>query len=192
MKSLKKYKKIKWEENYLYQVNSNTSVKPQGEKKRNRDEHNYSAQGPPTKTQNRIVQFGTINTTEFTQDLSTTSVPTSGIAPLGLSGTAIHSYSEPVSVYEQRRLKERKGVSRIPEQQRIQTLQENGIPLSEINLGSQELKQVNLHRIESLASPTDNPLHPSQRDLYKVNNFQTSNYLDNLVESNFPIKTNDT
>jgi len=94
-------------------------------------------------------------------------VPSMGAAPLGL-GFGIHEDTqEDLDGYERRREQERKGVQRIPEELRKQMLLEAGVPVSVIEDEARQLNMLNWGRLESMASPTENPLPEHQRQLYR-------------------------
>lgn len=60
--------------------------------------------------------------------------------------------------YERRREAERKGVMRVPEEQRKVILMENGTSEESLEEEARSLNKINWGRLESMASPTENPL----------------------------------
>lgn len=75
--------------------------------------------------------------------------------------------SEPLDAFEKRRETQRKGVSRIPEEERIRILRENGVTEESIHEEARNLDMLNYYRLQSIASPTENPLPESQREMYR-------------------------
>lgn len=104
------------------------------------------------------VGFGFVKTREFTpaQGLG---VPSVGSAPLGLGFSAAQDDTEELlDGYEKRREVERKGVSRIPEEERKNILMESGTSEESLEEEARQLNLLNWGRLESMASPTENPL----------------------------------
>jgi hypothetical protein len=114
-----------------------------------------------------VVGFGNVSTMEFLPAQGQ-GVPSGGGAPLGMEMRAIRGRVENINLFEQRREAQRKGINRIPEQKRIEILKDVG-GVSEDSLQEEALMLDHLQRkrMESVASPTDNPLPDYQRDLYR-------------------------
>eukprot|EP00727_Mastigamoeba_balamuthi_P010688 m51a1_g6241 hypothetical protein (695) ;mRNA; f:10946-14108 len=104
------------------------------------------------------VGWGTVETVEFETAHSVSSVPSAGVAPVGLGERQVCVTKERVEGYERRREPERKGVSRIPEEQRREILMRAGVPDSVIEEESRVIDRIAKSRLESLSSPTENPL----------------------------------
>jgi len=75
--------------------------------------------------------------------------------------------SEQLVNFEKRRESERRGVSRIPEEERIQILKAQGISDESITEEAKLIDEINWNRLQSIASPTENPLPENQRELYR-------------------------
>lgn len=74
---------------------------------------------------------------------------------------------ETLSTFEKRRENERRGVNRIPEEERISILKSNGVTDESIVEEARSLDEINWNRIQSIASPTENPLPETQREMYR-------------------------
>lgn len=113
------------------------------------------------------VGFAFVKTREFTpaQGLG---VPSTGAAPLGLAFSPLNEDTEELlDGYERRREAERKGVLRIPEEQRKAILMENGATEESLEEEARNLNKINWGRLESMASPTENPLPEQQRQVFR-------------------------
>jgi hypothetical protein len=118
------------------------------------------------------VGFAFVKTREFTpaQGLG---VPSTGAAPLGLAFSPLAEDTEELlDGYERRREAERKGVMRVPEEQRKVILMENGTSEESLEEEARSLNKINWGRLESMASPTDNPLPEQQRQVFRKYLFQ--------------------
>lgn len=118
------------------------------------------------------VGFAFVKTREFTpaQGLG---VPSTGAAPLGLGFSPLTEDTEELlDGYERRREAERKGVMRVPEDQRKVILMENGATEESLEEEARSLNKINWGRLESMASPTDNPLPEQQRQVFRKYLFQ--------------------
>jgi len=118
------------------------------------------------------VGFAFVKTREFiaAQGLG---VPSVGSAPLGLGFTPTQEDTEELlEGYEKRRETERKGVSRIPEEERKSILLESGASEESLEEGARQLNLLNWGRLESMASPTENPLPEHQRQHFRKFLFQ--------------------
>jgi hypothetical protein len=116
---------------------------------------------------NGVVGFSHVSTIEFLPSHGQ-GVPSGGAAPLGMEMRPFHRNVESIINFEQRRENSRRGVTRISEAERIHILRDVG-QVSEDSLveEAQLLEQINRQRIESIASPTENPLPEQQRDMYR-------------------------
>eukprot|EP01116_Phalansterium_solitarium_P003899 TRINITY_DN14736_c0_g1_i1.p1 TRINITY_DN14736_c0_g1~~TRINITY_DN14736_c0_g1_i1.p1 ORF type:complete len:616 (+),score=156.43 TRINITY_DN14736_c0_g1_i1:213-2060(+) len=112
------------------------------------------------------VAFGVVNTREFLPQQGQ-GVPSGGAAPLGMDMRPFREASEPLTMFEKRREQERRGVSRIPEEQRKEILKDSGVSDESMDEEARYLEQLNWNRLQSIASPTENPLPEHQRDLYR-------------------------
>eukprot|EP01112_Ceratiomyxa_fruticulosa_P007534 TRINITY_DN195_c1_g1_i1.p1 TRINITY_DN195_c1_g1~~TRINITY_DN195_c1_g1_i1.p1 ORF type:complete len:897 (+),score=204.07 TRINITY_DN195_c1_g1_i1:314-3004(+) len=114
------------------------------------------------------VGFSVVKVREFVPQQGL-GVPSMGAAPIGIGfGQPAHDdVQEDLEGYERRRENERKGVQRIPEDVRKQMLMDAGVPESTIDEDTRQLNMINWGRMESVASPTDNPLPEHQRMLYR-------------------------
>jgi len=113
------------------------------------------------------VGFAFVKTREFApaQGLG---VPSVGSAPLGLGVAAgQEDTEEALDGYEKRREVERKGVTRISEEDRKNILLESGTSEESLNEEARQLNLLNWGRLESMASPTDNPLPENQRQQFR-------------------------
>jgi hypothetical protein len=99
---------------------------------------------------------------EYEATQSRDSVPSTGVAPLGLGDSPISTKVERVEAFERRREDERKGVQKVPEEQRREMLMKAGVPPTAIESEATVLAHINWSRIQSLASPTENPLPVSR------------------------------
>eukprot|EP01113_Clastostelium_recurvatum_P027081 TRINITY_DN3261_c0_g1_i1.p1 TRINITY_DN3261_c0_g1~~TRINITY_DN3261_c0_g1_i1.p1 ORF type:complete len:845 (-),score=249.62 TRINITY_DN3261_c0_g1_i1:56-2590(-) len=118
------------------------------------------------------VGFGVVKVREFVPQQGL-GVPSVGAAPLGLGfGHAQDEIQEDIDGFERRREQERKGVQRIPEEMRKQMLLEAGVPESTLEEEARNLNMLNWGRMESIASPTENPLPEHQRKIYRKFLFQ--------------------
>lgn len=118
------------------------------------------------------VGFAFVKTREFTpaQGLG---VPSTGAAPLGLAFSPLSEDTEELlDGYERRREAERKGVLRIPEDQRKAILMDNGTSEESLEEEARTLNKINWGRLESMASPTENPLPEQQRQVFRKYLFQ--------------------
>jgi hypothetical protein len=118
------------------------------------------------------VGFGFVKTREFTpaQGLG---VPSMGSAPLGLGFSSTQEDTEELlEGYEKRREVERKGVSRIPEDERKNILMDSGTSEESLEEEARQLNLLNWGRLESMASPTENPLPEHQRQQFRKFLFQ--------------------
>jgi len=113
------------------------------------------------------VGFAFVKTREFTpaQGLG---VPSTGAAPLGLGFSPLNEDTEELlDGYERRREAERKGVLRIPEDQRKAILIDHGATEESLEEEARNLNKINWGRLESMASPTENPLPEQQRQVFR-------------------------
>lgn len=113
------------------------------------------------------VGFAFVKTREFTpaQGLG---VPSTGAAPLGLAFSPLNEDTEELlDGYERRREAERKGVLRIPEEQRKAILMDSGTSEESLEEEARTLNKINWGRLESMASPTENPLPEQQRQVFR-------------------------
>lgn len=62
---------------------------------------------------------------------------------------------ESLTAFEERRETERKGVLKIPENERIQILKSQGVTDDLINEEARNLDNLNWHRLQSISSPTE-------------------------------------
>jgi hypothetical protein len=62
---------------------------------------------------------------------------------------------EHISQFEKRRESERRGVARIPEDERIQILRSQGISDESLSEEARMLDELNWNRLQSIASPTE-------------------------------------
>lgn len=118
------------------------------------------------------VGFAFVKTREFmpAQGLG---VPSTGAAPLGLGFSPLTEDTEELlDGYERRREAERKGVMRVPEEQRKVILMENGTSEESLEEEARTLNKLNWGRLESMASPTENPLPEQQRQVFRKYLFQ--------------------
>jgi len=112
------------------------------------------------------VGFSSVSTREFLPRQGQ-GVPSGGAAPLGMEMTPIRENSESLIIYERRREHERKGVSRIPEEERVQILKAQGVSDDSLTIEAKNLDQLNWNRLQSISSPTENPLPEHQREMYR-------------------------
>mmetsp|Transcript_6104 Transcript_6104/g.8528 ORF Transcript_6104/g.8528 Transcript_6104/m.8528 type:complete len:107 (+) Transcript_6104:229-549(+) len=95
-----------------------------------------------------------------------------GSASLGLDMVPVVQYTTDLSTFERARETQRKGVNRIPEADRIRILKQHGIGEETLADESVQLDKIQTSRMLSIISPTDNPLPPEQRELYRNFLFQ--------------------
>eukprot|EP01119_Soliformovum_irregulare_P010138 TRINITY_DN2472_c0_g3_i1.p1 TRINITY_DN2472_c0_g3~~TRINITY_DN2472_c0_g3_i1.p1 ORF type:complete len:672 (-),score=204.25 TRINITY_DN2472_c0_g3_i1:24-2039(-) len=113
------------------------------------------------------VGFSTVNTRTFLPQQGQ-GVPSGGsVAPLGMDMITYREHSEPINTFEFRREAERRGVNRVPEDQRIFILKSRGITDEELASEAQSLREINWSRLQSIGSPTENPLPEQQREMYR-------------------------
>lgn len=81
-----------------------------------------------------------------------------GAAPLGLGSDLVSETRERIEGFERRREVERKGVTRVPEPVRQGLLEDVGIQNTALQQEREELERIVTNRLQSLSSPTENPL----------------------------------
>jgi len=117
--------------------------------------------------QKKKVDFDVVKTREFSVGIGH-GVPSVGFAPIGIDELKQET-SEPVQDFEKRREHQRKGILRIPENERRNLLKDNNVTDMELNEDAKEILAINQNRLASLSSPTNNPLNENERLKYKKN-----------------------
>jgi hypothetical protein len=106
----------------------------------------------------KSISFGSVSTRTYNVEQGQ-GIPSVGVAPLGIGNIVLKESTENIELYENRRINERKGVNRIPEQERIQILKSGHISDDSIEIEGKQLQDIVRSRILSVSSPTSNPLN---------------------------------
>ena len=106
----------------------------------------------------KSISFGNVSTRTYNIEQGS-GIPSVGVAPLGIGNIVLKESTENIETFENRRQYERKGVNRIPEQERIQILKSGHISDDSIEIEGKQLQDIIRSRILSVSSPTSNPLN---------------------------------